>query len=715
MAVAAVDNRMSPGNRHRSLYVTLAMIIVMTVGFIMGVHAIFSYNATREQRVAEINEQADQTLQTISQNAADLMAAYAVNEYHKLIFNEMGLHPHLAIVVRDRNMGSITGGGEYVSGKIRDESGLIIDFDPNNADHARLFRDCAHVADRDILSDDHKRLGSVSVCTSHRALQAELDQIIERTLINAGVLSITLILALFAFIRHFVLRPLSRIVEVISDSDSDGIPLANIPLHGSKEIFALSGSMNNMINAIQRSQVALKRQKEELHYQAHHDPLTGLANRYLFNDRLQQGLKRSRRSNTRMALLFIDLDHFKEVNDSLGHKTGDEVLRITAQRLSMVLREEDTLARLGGDEFTIMIERLRLIEDASGLAEKVLGVLREPVFIEDREFYIGGSIGISIYPDNGDTAQDMLKYADAAMYDAKRDGRNGFRFYSREMTEQSFLRLSMESGLRNALKNDELVVYYQPQVDAASNRLIGVEALVRWRHPVQGMMSPAVFIPIAEASGLIVEMDRFVMRRAMQQLTDWYAQGLNPGVLALNLAMKQLKQADFSDFLSDILRDTGCRPEWLELEVTESQLMDKPEQTIKVLKRINRLGVKLALDDFGTGYSSLSYLKKLPIHKLKIDQSFVRDLPDDEDDAAITRTIIGLSQNLNRDVLAEGVETAQQARFLVNNGCARLQGYFYSRPLPAEEIEALLRTGFPGREFSIVDEVDESPVQQPNS
>jgi len=407
-----------------------------------------------------------------------------------------------------------------------------------------------------------------------------------------------------------------------------------------------------------------------------------------------------------MALLFIDLDHFKEVNDTLGHKVGDEVLRITARRLQQVLREEDTLARLGGDEFTIMIERLRYVADASGLAEKVLAALRDPIYIEEREFYIGCSIGISIYPDNGDSAQDMLKHADAAMYDAKRDGRNGFRFYSREMTEQAFLRLSLESGLRNALKNDELVVYYQPQVDASNNQLVGLEALVRWRHPENGMMSPAIFIPIAEASGLIVDMDRQVMRSAMQQVKAWYEQGLSPGVLALNLAMKQLKQPDFVDVLSNTLDEIGFHPEWLELEVTEGQLIEKPEQTIKVLNRINRIGVQLALDDFGTGYSSLSYLKKLPIDKLKIDQSFVRDLPDDEDDAAITRTIIGLSQNLNRKVLAEGVETAQQVEFLVNNGCHNLQGYFFAKPLPAEEFEALLKAGFPGNEFAIPAKTD---------
>ncbi len=697
---------MSSPPRHHSLYLTLALIIVVTVATIMGLQAAFNYSMTRQQQIEELQEQTHKSLQTIRQNTVGLISAYAVNEYEQLIHNEMELHNHLAIVIRDFNMGKITGGDAYVSGKIRDESGAIIDFEPNNAYHARLLEDCFYIESNDVLDTKNVRLGSISVCASNRGLHAALNEIIVHTLINAGVITLLMILTLFAFIRYFVLRPLSEIVNAISDSDDDGIPVGNIPLHGSREIFALSGSMNNMIASIKRSRITLQRQKDALHYQAHHDPLTQLANRYLFNDRLQQALKRSRRSKTRMALLFIDLDHFKEVNDSLGHKVGDEVLRITAQRLQQVLREEDTLARLGGDEFTIMIERLRYVADASGLAEKVLAVLRDPIYIEEREFYIGCSIGISIYPDNGDSAQDMLKYADAAMYDAKRDGRNGFRFYSREMTEQAFLRLSLESGLRHALKNNELVVYYQPQVDASSNRLVGLEALVRWQHPEKGMMSPAIFIPIAEASGLIVDMDRQVMRSAMQQVKVWYEQGLNPGVLALNLAMKQLKQPDFVDVLSNMLDEIGFHPDWLELEVTEGQLIEKPEQTIKVLNRINRIGVQLALDDFGTGYSSLSYLKKLPIDKLKIDQSFVRDLPDDEDDAAITRTIIGLSQNLNRKVLAEGVETAQQVEFLVNNGCHNLQGYFFAKPLPAEEFEALLKSGFPGDGYEIPAKTD---------
>jgi len=371
-------------------------------------------------------------------------------------------------------------------------------------------------------------------------------------------------------------------------------------------------------------------QKQDLQYQAHHDPLTALPNRVLFNDRLEQAIEKAKRSETNLALLFIDLDHFKEINDSLGHAVGDEILKVTTQRLKEVIRHEDTLARLGGDEFTIIMEDLKDGHDASVLANKVLKVLADEININDNRLYISSSIGISLYPQDGTSVSDLLKYADSAMYKAKDEGRNNYQFYSAEMTELAFERVIMETSLRLALKNEDFVVYYQPQVNAQKDVLIGMEALVRWQHETMGLVSPAKFIPLAEATGMIVELDRYVMRTAMSQMTQWYDEGMSPGVLALNLSIKQLQQKDFIEMLKLMLQETQCKPEWIELEITESQLMTNPEETIKILNQINDLGIELAIDDFGTGYSSLSYLKKLPINKLKIDQSFVRDLPYDE-------------------------------------------------------------------------------------
>ncbi len=333
-------------------------------------------------------------------------------------------------------------------------------------------------------------------------------------------------------------------------------------------------------------------------------------------------------------------------------------------------------------------------QDASILAQKILTALSSPVVLHGNSLYISCSIGISLYPSDGTSPSNLLKYADAAMYRAKDEGRNNFQFYSADMTELAFERVVMEASIRAGIENEEFVVYYQPQVDGTNGKLIGMEALVRWQHPTMGMVSPAKFISLAESTGLIIELDQFVMRTAMNQLSKWYSQGLNPGVLAMNLSMKQLQQKGFTEILKNMIEDTESKPEHLELEVTESHIMTNPQEAINILKQINDLGIELAIDDFGTGYSSLSYLKKLPINKVKIDQSFIRDLPDDEEDVAITKAVIALATSLNLRVIAEGVETIEQKEFLIQNGCNNIQGYYYSRPVPADELENILRDGF---------------------
>jgi diguanylate cyclase (GGDEF)-like protein len=409
-------------------------------------------------------------------------------------------------------------------------------------------------------------------------MKKELNQIIVEALINTVALSLLLMLSLFIAIRLFILKPLSNMVSVISYSDEDGIPINLIPEYDAQEIFALSATMNTMIKSIRASKIALleqhnqlRAQKNALQYQATHDALTGLANRILFSERLEHAIKKSKERNSQMALLFIDLDHFKEINDSLGHEAGDEVLTIVTARLHETIQNEEVLARFEGDEFTVIIEGLQKTEEAMLLAEKILKVLSEPITVDHNELYVGCSIGISLYPDNGDTPQDLLKYADAAMYAAKNEGRNNVQYYTSEMTARALERVVMEASLRAGLKNEEFVVYFQPQVNGRSNTLNGMEALVRWQSPTVGLVSPAAFIPIAESTGLIVELDRFVMKCAMTQIASWYNEGLNPGILAMNLTMKQLQQNDFISFLTDLIAKTGCREEWIELEVTEDR------------------------------------------------------------------------------------------------------------------------------------------------
>ena len=430
----------------------------------------------------------------------------------------------------------------------------------------------------------------------------------------------------------------------------------------------------------------LYEQKNILHYQAHHDDLTKLPNRTFFNDRLEQAIQKAKRNKTLIALFYIDLDHFKQINDSLGHEIGDKVLQETANRLKNNIRKEDTLSRLGGDEFTVIVEELSIAKDVSVLAQKIIEDLAKPFYIDTHTLYVSSSIGISIYPDDDTDAKNLLKYSDSAMYKAKEEGRNNFQFYSIEMTESAFEHLAMEVSLRQALENEEFIIHYQPQVDGSDSSLIGMEALIRWNHPSFGLIPPSKFIPMAEKNGLIIQIDQWVMKSAMTQFHSWYEEGLQPGVLSMNLAIKQLQKKNFIETMHSLLEETKCKPEWIELEVTEGQIMTNPEEAIKVLNKISDMGIELAIDDFGTGYSSLSYLKKLPIDKLKIDRSFIKDLPNNEEDIGISKSVIALSKNLNLKVIAEGVETKEQRDFLVKNKCPNIQGYFYSRPILADEI-----------------------------
>lgn len=435
--------------------------------------------------------------------------------------------------------------------------------------------------------------------------------------------------------------------------------------------------------------------KQELDYQAHHDNLTGLPNRMLLRDRLNLAIKRrnDRDIQQNIALLIVDLDHFKKINDSYGHQMGDSVILDVAKRFKAVIRETDTICRLGGDEFIILIDKINNSQDVIYIIQKLMACLEEPFPYKFQKVYVNASIGIAVHPYDGENVDDLLKNADAAMYRAKNDGRNTYSFYTEEMTSLAIERLTLETNLRQAIAEDDFIIHYQPQVDSNSDTLIGMEALVRWEKEGK-IVPPNHFIPLAEETGLIIALDTLVMEKAIQQVTQWHKKGLNPGVLSLNLSTKQLQHPDFSKFIQKLLEKYDCRPEWVELEITERYLIDNPNVAIDILKNIAKSGIKFAIDDFGTGYSSLAYLKKLPLNKLKIDRSFIMDLPFDDEDVAITSTIIALATNLNLDVIAEGVETLEQKQFLLTHGCSKIQGYFYSKPLPASKMETLLKNPY---------------------
>ncbi|WP_295306962.1 PAS domain S-box protein [Accumulibacter sp.] len=429
----------------------------------------------------------------------------------------------------------------------------------------------------------------------------------------------------------------------------------------------------------------LRRAHDLLAYQAHHDPLTGLPNRLLLGDRLHKALQRAHRDGKQLAVLFIDLDRFKNINDTLGHQAGDQVLCEVARRLSRLMRESDTVGRLGGDEFLILAEDIGGPGAVSHVAEKIMNALQSSPVTVGQEFFVGASIGISLFPQDGGDGETLIKNADVAMYRAKERGRNAYEFFTRELTRTSLARLQMETDLRRAIERNELRVFLQPQFSLASGRLVGAEALVRWLRADGGLVLPGEFVRLAEESGLIVPIGEWVQLTASRQWAEWLAAGLEPGVLSINVSGVEFARGNIRHVAKGTLLATGLPARFLELEITESAIMSHAGSGLGVLDELRALGLGLAIDDFGTGYSSLAYLKRLPLNKLKIDQSFVRGLPGDLDDAAITRAVIALAHSLQLTVIAEGVETEAQRAFLSGEGCDEMQGYLCGRPMPIDE------------------------------
>lgn len=428
----------------------------------------------------------------------------------------------------------------------------------------------------------------------------------------------------------------------------------------------------------------VKHSAQEIAHLAHYDALTGLPNRLLFTDRAEQALTHSRRSKRGCALLLIDLDHFKHINDSLGHNVGDQLLKSVVERLQGVLDSGVTLARLGGDEFAVLLENGQL---APELAERILEAMGEPFLLEGQTLFINVSIGISLFPNDAAGAEELLRHADAALFKAKSQGRESYALYNEELTAHSRRRVELASELRRAIERNELRVFYQPIHDLQTRRIQGVEALVRWQHPERGMVSPGEFIPVAEQSGLIADIDRWVLTHACEQMREWLAEGVKISYVAVNVSSRLFSGGDLDRRVAQVLSETGLDPTYLELEVTESAVMEDPDQAIEQLHRLRELGLKLSIDDFGTGYSSLLRLKRMPVQTLKIDQGFVAGLPGDDDDIAIVRAIIALARSMGLRVLAEGIEQADQAHFLLENDCELGQGYWFARPMPAEHID----------------------------
>jgi diguanylate cyclase (GGDEF)-like protein/PAS domain S-box-containing protein len=450
-----------------------------------------------------------------------------------------------------------------------------------------------------------------------------------------------------------------------------------------------AGGVPVRIDGVATDVTERKNHDAQMAYLANHDDLTGLPNRNLLNDRIALALAQARRGGRPLAVLFLDLDGFKFINDSFGHTTGDALLKVVAERLHKAVREGDTVARLGGDEFVVMLPDADS-EAAAQVAAHLIAALARPLPVDDRKLHVSTSIGVSVFPKDGHSGEMLLKHADVAMYRAKELGRNGYQFYTEEMSQLTDERVELEAAMRHALDNGEFELHYQPQLEIRSGRISGMEALIRWRHPRLGLVSPARFIPLAEDNGLIVPIGEWALRTACAQLKTWHDQGHAGLSVAVNFSARQLHQQDVLQRVRQILTETRLPPQYLEMELTETAILQNSSAVIQTLRELKAIGVALAMDDFGTGYSSLSYLNRFPIDIIKVDQSFTLDLIESPDAASITRAIIAMAQSLDIRTVAEGVESEAQLRFLRNAGCDSIQGHYFSRALSAKEMGVLL-------------------------
>jgi len=473
-------------------------------------------------------------------------------------------------------------------------------------------------------------------------------------------------------------------IVVLSEQKNEDL-ISQIVKMGAQDYLIKGQGDGHLVSKVIDYSIERKKDIHELSHLANYDSLTGLANRLLFRERLDRALIRADRSKSLVALFVIDLDRFKNVNESLGHDAGDKLLIKVATRLQECMREGDTIARLGGDEFTIIMEDVKVIDDVVTVADKVLLFMKSKFYINSHDVFVSPSIGITIYPVDDTNAGHLFINADSAMYQAKENGRNCYRFYTADMNAHLKTQMDLEARLRRAIEMGEFVLYYQPKFCVDSKEPIGAEALIRWVDPEEGMISPALFIPLAEETGLIGPITDWVMKEACRQNSEWQRQGYKPIRMAINLSPKQFNQKNIAKRIFNQIICSDLSPKYVELEITEGALVENVEKSIEILNELKKWGIHISIDDFGTGYSSLSYLKKFPLNTLKIDQSFVRDLLEDPDDAAIVSAIIAMAKSLRFNVIAEGVETLEQLNYLAKSGCNEVQGYFTGRPVPAEE------------------------------
>lgn len=564
---------------------------------------------------------------------------------------------------------------------------------------------------------DNKPIGMFQM-TTPRLIYATGVSAINYYLMTFLVLGILFSILMLWLLRVLIIKRLERLDNEVAMIGKNNAIDKRVAVTGSDELSSVSTEINSMLDIIQASHDQLESRvrerthelqktniqlqqeiterksverelvihKEHLVRLAHYDNLTSLPNRVFFNEILNKAINHAKRNNKALAVLFVDLDRFKNINDALGHTTGDLVLKEMGTRFSSILRAGDIVARLGGDEFIILLNDIGHSKFAAPIAEKILKACEQPMKIETHEFFLTASIGISVYPDDGKSLEDLQKNADMAMYKAKRSGGDTYQYYSAEMDTAATEHIKLEVSLRKAIQNKEFVLYYQPQLDLRDGKIKRVEALIRWEHPEHGLISPAKFIPLAEETGLIMPIGEWALHEACQAAKRWQTQGFEPVGVAVNISPKQFRHQDVAQIVTDALKESMLDAKYLEVEITETAVMDDVEGAISKLKAIHTMGVHISVDDFGTGYTSINYLRQFPVNVLKIDQTFIKGIPHDPNDIAITSAVIALGHNLGLEIIAEGVETAEQMQYLAEHNCDSIQGYFLSRPLPESKI-----------------------------
>jgi diguanylate cyclase (GGDEF)-like protein len=526
------------------------------------------------------------------------------------------------------------------------------------------------------------RLGTISVMQDTDGMHQGMIRAFFAVLVSAA-LALMLAFLILITLHRSITRPLSRLAKLMRFVSEEKDYSVRSEDFGKDEIGYLATGFNQMLEKIDAHDHKLRKI-------AHYDNVTGLPNRHYFNQRLEDAIADAARETEHIGVLFIDLDNFKVVNDTLGHNVGDLLLKTVAERIAGALRGSDCVCRIGGDEFAVILQDVPGHNEAAVVAGKILNELVQPVWIDNSEIYVGASIGIGLFPDDASDMNALLRCADVAMYYAKSRGKNNFQLFQTDMEGKALKRLALESAMRKALEKKEFVLHYQPQVDLTTGKVLAVEALIRWQRPDLGVVGPADFIPVAEESGLIIPLGEWVLRTACRQAREWLDAGTYLRV-AVNLSSRQFTDDKLVDNILAITMEVGLPPDMLELELTESMLMDSKDASIKKMEALKSAGFTLSVDDFGTGYSSMSYLKRFPINVLKIDRSFVQELPHNKDDVAITRAIISMAHSLGLAIVAEGVETAEQMQFLRDNGCKLSQGYFFGQAVPAEKIIAAIQ------------------------